>query len=116
MRDSGVSVYSYNRKYWVFSHQADAAINAYRLRRRSEMLNVLDAVENDFAVKDVQKIKNLNLARAKYIGIVLKHKFEGEEDLIDLLQYVYAASEGRGLSMEKLIQRSRRRRVRRARE
>ena len=112
MRDSGVSVYAYNGKHWVFSHQADAVINAYRLRRRSAMLQMISEVENDFAVKDVQKIKSLNLNRAKYIGVVLKHRFEGEEDLIDMLQYVYAASEARGLTIDKLIKRNRRRRLR----
>lgn len=71
----------------------------------------LEGTKHMFATEDLQKIMGLNLARAKYIGVVLKHKFEGEEDLIDLLNFIYSSSEGRGLSFDSLLKRNRRRRL-----
>lgn len=116
MREASVPVYSYNAKNWVYTHQADMSIVEHRVKRRQALLTDLAGATHSFGQEDLQKIKSLNLARAKYIGVVLKHKFEGEEDLIDLLNYIYAAGEGRGLTVDKLVKRNRRRRARQIRQ
>ena len=112
MREAEVPVYAYNCSNWVFPHLADVKISQYRVKRRAEMLENLAKVPNFFERKDLQKIESLNPSRAKYIGVVLRRKFKGEEDLIDLLQYVFSASQRRGINMCALVKRNRRRRLR----
>lgn len=112
MREAEVPVYAYNCTNWVFSHLADPKISQYRVKRRSKMLENLAKMPNFFESKDLQKIANLNPSRAKYIGVVLRRKFKGEEDLIDLLQFVFSASERRGMNVCALVKRNRRRRLR----
>jgi hypothetical protein len=112
MREAEVPVYAYNCTNWVFSHLADTKISQYRVKRRSKMLENLAKMPNFFESKDLQKIATLNPSRAKYIGVVLRRKFKGEEDLIDLLQFVFSASERRGMNVCALVKRNRRRRLR----
>lgn len=111
MREACVPVYSYNSSHWVFSHQADLKIQQYRLKRRSEMLETLTQIPNFFTEKDLEKIKTLNPSRAKYIGVFLKHKFREEEDLIDLLQFIFASCDRKGLNFSTLLKRNRRRKI-----
>lgn len=115
MREAGVPVYAYNCTNWVFSHLADSQIHQFRVQRRAAMLETLSKVPHFFESKDLQKVGSLNPSRAKYIGVILRHKFKGEEDLIDLLQFVFSASERKGLSLNALVKRNRRRRLREAR-
>lgn len=116
IREAAVPVYSYNANQWVFSHQADQRVTAYRSQRRLALLKRLESAKHLFALEDLQKIMCLNLTRAKYIGVMLRYKFEGEEDLIDLLNFIYSSSDSRGLSFESLIKRNRRRRLKSQRE
>ena len=116
IREAAVPVYSYNSNHWVFSHQADQRVTSYRSQRRLALLKRLESANHLFALEDLQKIMCLNLSRAKYIGVVLRHKFEGEEDLIDLLNFIYSSSESKGLSFETLLKRNRRRRLKSQRE
>jgi len=76
------------------------------------MLESLTKMPNFFKSKDLQKVESLNPSRAKYIGVILRHKFKGEEDLIDLLQFIFSASEKKGMSLTALVKRNRRRRLR----
>lgn len=112
MREAEVPVYAYNNKHWVFSHLADSKIHQFRVKRRAEMLESLTKMPNFFKSKDLQKVESLNPSRAKYIGVILRHKFKGEEDLIDLLQFIFSASEKKGMSLTALVKRNRRRRLR----
>lgn len=109
MREASIPVYAYNQKNWVFSHQADQLLIDHRAQRRSELLQQLANFQHRFSERDLQKIRLLNLGRAKYIGVVLKHKFEGEEDLIDLLNFIYNSWDGKGMTLGKLIKRNKRR-------
>lgn len=109
MREASIPVYAYNQKNWVFSHQADQLLIDHRANRRSQLFQQLANFQHLFSDRDLQKIRMLNLSRAKYIGVVLKHKFEGEEDLIDLLNYIYNSWDGKGMTLEKLIKRNKRR-------
>lgn len=109
LHEASIPVYAYNDKNWVFSHQADELLIDHRAKRRAELLEQLNNFPHRFNDRDLQKIRLLNLKRAKYIGVVLKHKFEGEEDLIDLLTFIYNSGEGKGMTLEKLLKRNKRR-------
>lgn len=111
IREAAVPLYAYNANQWVFSHQADIRVTAYRSQRRLALLKRLEGTNHLFTLEDLNKIMYLNLARAKYIGVVLKHKFEGEEDLIDLLSFIYSSSDSQGITFDSLLKRNRRRRL-----
>lgn len=83
---AGVPVRDFNGSFWIFAHEADNILTAYRERRRRELLSALLA-KSLYKAEDLDALARWNFSKGRYLGAVLKAK--RDSGLMALLRCIY---------------------------